>query len=84
MKYSTDIKQISKCMERLDVAKMPYLERLRHKRYGRRALQFAWKHVWDEWDELKRNLAEQEEDVNEDFDDGFDDWETIAEEEEDL
>lgn len=48
MKYSTSVKQTSKCMERLDVAKMPYLERLHYKRYGRRALQFAWKHEFDE------------------------------------
>lgn len=53
MKLSTDIKQIAKCMERLDVAKMPYLERLRHKHYARRTLQFAYLHEFDEleWEE---------------------------------
>lgn len=53
MKSQTNIKQIAKCMERLDVAKMPYLERLKHKRYTRRALQFAYLHEFDEleWEE---------------------------------
>lgn len=48
MKYSISVKKIAKRMERLDVAKMPYLERLHHKRYARRALQFAYLHEFDE------------------------------------
>lgn len=64
MKYSTSVKQTSKCMERLDVAKMPYLERLHYKRYGRRALQFAWKHAFDELPEdYWETTAEEEEDL---------------------
>ena len=64
MKYSTSVKQTSKCMERLDVAKMPYLERLHYKRYGRRALQFAWKH---EFDELPENYWEFTKEEQEDL-----------------
>lgn len=61
MKYSTNVKQTSKCMERLDVAKMPYLERLHYKRYGRRALQFAYKHEFDELPEDYWELTKEEE-----------------------
>lgn len=72
MKLSTDVEQVAKHMERFDVSKMSYLERLKYKRYTHRVLRFAYLHDLDEladncWEtamEVIWRLGNETEDIN--------------------